>query len=74
VLLVEIKAVRALDEVHVAQVINYLRATEIETALLLNFGPRPSFRRLVLENRRKPFRVPPRVSAVSDTVRDRGEA
>jgi GxxExxY protein len=37
-LLLKLKAVRALDSAHVAQLLNYLRATEIEVGLLFNFG------------------------------------
>jgi GxxExxY protein len=51
--LVELKAGRDLTPAHDAQVLNYLRATSYEVGLLLNFGPRPSFRRLVFENSRK---------------------
>ena len=36
--IVEIKAVQALDDAHVAQGLNYLRATNLETCLLINFG------------------------------------
>jgi GxxExxY protein len=36
--LVELKAVRALDNIHMAQCLNYLRATGLEVCLLLNFG------------------------------------
>ena len=44
--LVEVKAVRALDAVHQAQCINYLRATGLPVCLLLNFGrPRLEVRR-----------------------------
>jgi GxxExxY protein len=47
-LLIEIKAVRTFAPEHEAQVINYLRATELHVALLLNFGsPRLQVRRLV---------------------------
>jgi len=46
-LLVEIKATRALTNAHEAQLLNYLRATGIRVGLLLNFGPRPDFRRRV---------------------------
>ena len=44
--LLELKAARSLDPSHEAQILNYLRATEIEVGLLLNFGPRPLFKRL----------------------------
>jgi GxxExxY protein len=36
--LVELKAVRALDEIHAAQCLNYLKATRLPLCLLLNFG------------------------------------
>ena len=39
-LIVEIKAVKALDEEHVAQLLGYLRASRIEHGLLINFGGR----------------------------------
>ena len=51
--IIELKAVRALDEAHESQVLNYLRATDIEVGLLVNFGPHPQFRRLVFANERK---------------------
>jgi GxxExxY protein len=38
--LVELKAVKILDEVHQAQCINYLKATGMRLCLLLNFGTR----------------------------------
>lgn len=57
VVILELKAARALEREHEAQVLNYLRATDIEVALLLNFGPKPTFRRLVFENARKASRV-----------------
>ena len=43
--------------------LNYLRATQIEVGLLLNFGPTAQFRRLVFDNERKKIRVDPRKSA-----------
>ncbi len=51
--LLELKAVRALDGSHQAQLLNYLRATDIEVGLLLNFGVKPEFKRLLLDNSRK---------------------
>lgn len=51
--LLELKAVRALDSSHQAQLLNYLRATEIEVGLLLNFGEKPEFKRVIFDNLRK---------------------
>jgi GxxExxY protein len=63
--LVELKAVHALDRTHHAQVLNYLKATALEVALLLNFGGKPEFKRFVLDNEEKKIRVVPRESVVS---------
>ena len=52
-LLLELKAVRGLDSAHEAQLLNYLRATEIEVGLLFNFGIKPEFRRMAFDNARK---------------------
>jgi GxxExxY protein len=49
-LIVEVKAVSNIAPVHEVQLVNYLRATEIRVGLLLNFGPRPQFRRRVFES------------------------
>ncbi len=63
--LLELKAANALDRSHEAQILHYLRATDVEIGLLFNFGsPRPQFRRIVLENENKKIRVHPRESAV----------
>lgn len=45
--IVELKAAGGLLPEHEAQLINYLKATEIEVGLLLNFGAVPQFKRLV---------------------------
>ncbi len=46
--LVELKAVKALDEVHLAQCLNYLKATGFKVCLLINFGtPRVDVKRVV---------------------------
>jgi GxxExxY protein len=63
--LLELKAARTIDQAHEEQLLNYLRATEIEVGLVLNFGIKPQFRRLVYENERKKIRVDPRESAAS---------
>ena len=51
--LVEAKACPQIHPTHEAQVLNYLRAATLEVGLLLNFGPRPQFRRLVFDNELK---------------------
>jgi len=48
--ILEIKAAEALCEAHEAQLLNYLRATNIEYGLLLNFGQKPEIRRKVWTN------------------------
>ncbi len=50
--LVEIKATETHSKTHVAQVLNYLRATGLPVGLLLNFGaPRLLYRRLIIKER-----------------------
>ena len=56
--LLELKAVRMLDSSHRAQLMNYLRATEIEVGLLLNFGEKPEFKRVIFDNLKKKARNP----------------
>lgn len=51
--IIELKAVDALIEEHELQLINYLKATEIEVGLLLNFGKRPEIRRKIFSNTKK---------------------
>jgi GxxExxY protein len=51
--IVELKCARAIDRMHEAQLLNYLKATEYEVGLLLNFGYRPQFRRMFLSNLEK---------------------
>ena len=47
--LVELKAVIELEDVHLAQVLNYLKAYRLEVGLLINFGSKSlTFKRLVL--------------------------
>lgn len=67
--LVELKAVSGFDNTHDGQVLHYLRATRFEVGLLLNSGPKPQFRRFILEEEKKKIRVLPRESAV-DALRD----
>ena len=70
-ILLELKAARSLDSSHQAQLLNYLRATEIEVGLLLNFGLKPEFKRLIFDNPRKAIRGNPRISIADLLVADR---
>ena len=47
-LILEAKAVDALNAAHEAQLLNYLKATGIRLGLLLNFGPKAQIRRRIL--------------------------
>ena len=47
---VEIKSTQVLPPTALRQVQNYLRATNLQVALLLHFGPQPRFQRLVYSN------------------------
>ena len=60
----ELKALQSLERVHEAQVIHYLRATPLEVGLLFNFGPKPQFKRFLLDNQQKQIRVHPCESVV----------
>jgi GxxExxY protein len=51
--IVELKAASQISLEYEAQLLNYLRATPYEVALLLNFGPKPEFRRKAYDNHRK---------------------
>lgn len=51
--IVELKAGKKLHSIHEAQILNYLRATEIEVGLLFNFGEELKFKRKIFTNDRK---------------------
>jgi GxxExxY protein len=53
VVLIELKSVERLIGAHDAQLLNYLKATEIEVGLLLNFGREAEFHRKIYDNPRK---------------------
>jgi GxxExxY protein len=57
--LLELKSARSLDPAHEAQLLHYLKSTEVEIGMLLNFGTRPQFRRLIFDNERKKIRENP---------------
>jgi hypothetical protein len=53
-ILLELKAAKRLHPRHSLQLYNTLRASRIELGLLLNFGPKPEFKRIILMNSTKP--------------------
>ena len=64
--IIELKAVKGIDEAHIAQLLNYLRATEIEVGLVLNFGHKAEFRRQAFDNSRK--RKPPTAKSMVENL------
>ncbi|HEY2847970.1 MAG TPA: GxxExxY protein [Pyrinomonadaceae bacterium] len=53
--IVELKAAESLSRAHETQLINYLKATDFEVGLLLNFGSSPEYRRKIFSASREPF-------------------
>jgi GxxExxY protein len=51
--ILELKACEALVSAHETQLLNYLRSTNIEIGLLLNFGVKPEIKRKIFTNDRK---------------------
>jgi GxxExxY protein len=66
--LLELKAAQTLERAHEAQILHYLRATPLEVGLLLNFGPKPQFRRFLLDSQQKQIRVHPCESVVGPST------
>ena len=58
-IILELKAVDYLVEEHELQLINYLKATDKEVGLLLNFGKKPEIRRKIFDNEKKKISVNP---------------
>ena len=56
-MLVELKAITALEDVHEAQILNYLKAYRLEVGLLLNFGSKSlEIKRLILTQPTRGFK------------------
>ena len=51
--IIELKAADTICEEHENQLINYLKATDIEVGLLVNFGKRPEIKRKIFSNKNK---------------------
>lgn len=56
--IVEVKCAAVLQPFNRKQLLNYLKASEIEVGMLLNFGATPEFKRLVYSNAVKAQRPP----------------
>ncbi len=54
--IIELKSAENLSKGNESQLLNYLKATEIEVGLLMNFGTTAEYRRKVFENNRKPIK------------------
>ena len=66
--ILELKTARTIESAHEAQLLNYLKATKYEVGLLFNFGPRPQFRRLRLDN---DYKTPqPRVAVTAENAQN----
>ena len=57
VIICELKTSESLQEGDENQLINYLKATNIEVGLLLNFGKKPQVKRKIYDNERKIWRT-----------------
>ena len=57
VVICELKTCENLCEENEYQLINYLKATEVEVGLLLNFGKKPEIRRKIYDNDKKNWRT-----------------
>ena len=56
-MVVELKASKSLLEEHECQLINYLKATEIELGLLMNFGKEADYKRKIFMNKFKKLKM-----------------
>lgn len=56
-IIIELKASETLAEANEFQLINYLKATDIELGLLLNFGKTPEIKRKIFLNENKKYRI-----------------
>ncbi|MCZ7355514.1 MAG: GxxExxY protein [Candidatus Methanoperedens sp.] len=56
-IIIEIKAAESLRDEHKAQLINYLKATDKEVGMLLNFGKKAEFKRTIFTNDRKIWNI-----------------
>ena len=53
VVILELKSTEAIADAHEIQLLNYLKATQVDVGLVLNFGPKPQVKRKVYETARR---------------------
>ncbi|MBS4027221.1 MAG: GxxExxY protein [Ignavibacteriales bacterium] len=53
IIILELKTAEGIAPEHEPQLLHYLKATNIELGLILNFGPKPEFMRRILTNDKK---------------------
>jgi len=51
-IIVELKAISCMDGIHIAQVVNYLKATKLQVGLLVNFGQKSLQQKRILNSLR----------------------
>jgi len=64
--IVELKSAETISQSHINQLQNYLKATDIEAGMLLNFGEEPKFKRKIFTASRKAFRKIAQQQSLSD--------
>lgn len=64
--ILELKTAEKISPFHESQLFHYLKATDIEVGLILNFGPEPDFARRILTNDRK---LPSKKSVQTRSIR-----
>ncbi len=75
-IIVECKVAKRIEPVHCSQVLSYLKATRYDLGLILNFGPAPSFKRVIYRDARQARRDQPhgtRSAHRSATSENRGQ-
>ncbi len=58
-IIIELKAVEYLIQEHEAQLLNYLKGTDMELGMLFNFGKKPEFIRKIYTNDKKNYKKNP---------------
>jgi GxxExxY protein len=52
-IIIEVKVIENISKIHESQIINYLKASEIQVGFIMNFYKEPEFKRLIHSNPKK---------------------